>query len=162
MKSLIKSISLATVVAGSLFLSAPTAEAARVSLDGYGTYRLSNFERYFPRGVAQGGRYRNLGADYYRNSRIRVDAITNRSGFRSGPLSFELWAMPFFGANSGTVLMTSNAGRLGGFHLQSPVNRYGRAVSLNRRGFPELNLWEYTYRKWRFRDAISFSRRVGL
>ncbi len=159
MKAFTTSLGIATIAIASLFSLTPTARAAYVTLDGYGTYRLSNFERYSPRGAYQGGRYRNLGADYYRKSRIGIDAISNRSRFRSGSLSFELWALPFFGANSGTVLMTSNANRLNPRRSLTRVFRYGNAVSLDRWAFPELNLWEFTRRGWRFKDAVSFGRR---
>ena len=159
MKAHISSISFATVALSALFAIAPTAKAARITLDGYANYQLSNYERYYSRGRNQQGRYRNLGADYYRNSNTRIDAITNRSRNKSGSLSFEFWAMPFYGANSGTVLTTSGTGRISGFKSRNRVSKRGSAISLNRYAFPEINIWEYTRRGWRFRDAVSFSRR---
>jgi hypothetical protein len=103
------SITTLTVAAAvfALFGTTPEATSADLALKGYGTYDLGTSESYFPSGTRQGGRYRNLGADYYRSAEIEVDAVRNYSRSRSGNMSFELWVMPYYGADSGLVIMTN-------------------------------------------------------
>ncbi len=149
---------IAFVAMVSMFGGLSGADAADVTLRGYGSVNESRYESYSYYGAAQSGRYRNLGEGYYRRSSIRVDGISNYSFGRSGTLSFELWAMPYFGASSGNVLMTTNAGSVYGRATKWGVNRTGNKVSLDEIAFPELNLWEYTRFGWDFRDNISFSR----
>ena len=112
--------------------------------------------------VKQSGRKPYLGGGYYHKAEIAMDYITNRSTRRSGDLSFELWAMPYYGATSGVVLMTKGADALGGGGSYTNASPEGYAVLLDRRRFPELNLWEFTRRGWKFRDALSFSRKADL
>ena len=133
-------------------------KAADLSLRGYGSVNESRYEGYSYYGAAQSGRYRNLGQGYYRRTTIRVDGIRNYSYGRSGSLSLELWAMPYYGASSGNVVMTTNAGFVYGRATRLGVARTGNKVSLDEIAFPELNLWEYTRYGWGYRDNILFSR----
>lgn len=141
---------------------AAPAEAARITLDGAGYYALGSKTRYFKSGVRQRGRYSNLGTDYYRRGRIGMRWVTNNTPRRTGGLSFELWAMQYYGAESGIVLMTTSLGRLPGKSFLKRPERNGYAVSLDRRRFPELNLWEYTKAGWKWRDSLRFGRRDWL
>lgn len=147
----------ALAAALALVAAAPQANSADLGLQGYGSYDLGTSESYFTNGTRQGGRYRNLGADYYRSAEIEVDAVRNFSKFRSSNMSFELWAMPYYGATSGTVLMTNGLKPLNGRRAFNGVYSAGSALSLDESGFAELSLWEYTRRGWAFRDALSFT-----
>ena len=142
----------------SMFGGLSGAKAADLSLRGFGSVNESRYEGYSYYGATQSGRYRNLGEGYYRRTRISVDGIRNYSYGRSGSLSLELWAMPFYGASSGNVLMTNHAGSVYGRATKWGVARTGNKVSLDEIAFPELNLWEYTRYGWSFRDNILFSR----
>jgi|GEM_PF-1777623 len=149
---------IAFVAVVSMFGGISGAKAADLELRGYGSVSESQFEKYSSRGAKQGGRYRNLGEGYYRRTIIGVDAIENYSTWRSGGLSFELWAMPYYGATSGSVLMTTNAGSVSGRSAKWNVYRRGSKVALDDYAFPELNLWEFTRSSgWSFRDNITFS-----
>lgn len=133
--------------------------AADLTLNGDGSYKLGTQIRYSYTGRQQSGRYGNFGADNYHTATIGIEWITNRSGNRSGSMSFELWAMPYYGATSGVVLMTRGLSPLGGGNIRQPVNADGYAIFLNRYRFPELNLWEYTRSGWRNRDYLTFNRK---
>jgi hypothetical protein len=141
----------------SMFGGMSVAQATDLSLRGYGSVNESAYESYSYYGAPQSGRYRNLGEGYYRRTTIRVDGISNYSSWRSGSLSFELWAMPYYGANSGNVLMTTNAGAVYGRSTKWNVQRTGNKVALDEFAFPELNIWEYTRYGWSFADNIAFS-----
>jgi hypothetical protein len=141
----------------SMFGGISVAKGADLEMRGYGSVSESPYESYSSRGAAQSGRYRNLGSGYYRRTTIGVDAIQNYSSFRSGSISFELWAMPYYGATSGTVLMTTNAGDVSRFSTKRNVYRTGNKLSYDGYAFPELNIWEYTRSGWGFRDNITFS-----
>jgi hypothetical protein len=143
----------------SMFGGNSVAKAADLDMRGYGSVNESAYETYSYYGAAQYGRYRNLGEGYYRRTTIGVDAIRNYSGSRSGSVSFELWAMPYYGATSGTVLMTTNAGKVFGFSTKRNVYRTGSKMAYDGYAFPELNIWEFTRRGWGFRDNITFSRK---
>lgn len=149
---------IALVAMVSMFGGISVAKAADLEMRGYGSVSESTYETYSAYGAAQGGRYRNLGAGYYRRTTIGVDGIRNYSSNRSGSISFELWAMPYYGATSGTVLMTTNAGDVYGYSTKWNVYRTGNKLAFDGYAFPELNIWEYTSRGWRFRDYIAFSR----
>jgi hypothetical protein len=141
----------------------PEAKATDVTLDGYGFYSLAHRLAFHPEpGLWQSGRKPYLGGGYYRKAEIGMDFITNRSTRRSGELSFELWAMPYYGATSGVVLMTKGLDSLGGGRSYRDRSPDGFAVLLDRRRFPELNLWEFTRKGWKFRDALSFPRKADL
>lgn len=149
-------VALAAMV--SLFTGVSVANAADLDLTGYGSVSESSYEAYSSWGLSQGGRYRNLGAGYYRRTTIGIDAIRNYSIARSGSLSFELWAMPYYGATSGSVLMTTGVDSVYGRSIRWNVFRTGNKVALDGFAFPELNLWEFTTTGWRFRDNSTFSR----
>ncbi len=136
-----------------------TARAADVTLEGSGYYELGSRTSYYRYGSAQSGRYSNLGASYYRTSEIGMDEVANNSNSRSGSLSFELWALSYYGATSGTVLMTQQLDPVWGGYSSFDVVSFGRALSLNRYRYPELNLYEYTRYGWKWRDALSFGYR---
>ena len=158
MKTLKIRFGIASVAMVSMFGGISGAKASDLALKGYGSVSESPYENYRYNGAAQGGRYQNLGEGYYRRTTIRINRIRNFSNRRSGSMSFELWAMPYYGASSGTVLMTSNAGRVYGASSKWNVRRTGNKVALDDYAFPELNLWEYTRNGWRFRDNRAFSR----
>ncbi len=146
-----------------LALFAPAASAAKLTLDGYGYYEFQSRNHYYGHGGAeQNGRYSYLGRGYYHKTEIGMDYLTNRSRRRSGDLSIEFWAMPFYGATSGTILMTRSRDSLGGGDSLENVDPRGQAISLDKRRFPEINVWEYTRRGWKFRDALTFTRKNRL
>jgi hypothetical protein len=142
--------------------SIPAAQAADVTLDGYGYYKLSYYDAYLRKGAKQGGRYRNLGADYYRKAEISMDFASNRSNTRSGDLSFELWALPFYGATSGTILMTHGLKYLKPNQYIRGLRKAGSAISLAEYQFPDFSIWEYTTEGWVFRDSLTFSKKDWL
>lgn len=159
MKTLTKKLFSAAFAAVTIGTATETARAAKLTLDGSGYYKLGAYVDYAPRGKLQTGRYKNLGADYYHNAEIGVKRITNRSTKRSGTMSFELWAMPYYGATSGIVLMTNAIEPLkGGFNFQN-VFTSGKAISLDRYRFPELDLFEYTSSGWTWRDVLVFPKK---
>ncbi len=161
MKSFVNRLCTGVVTIAALLTSTSQSQAADVTLDGFGSYSLSRNASYIGRGgPAQSGRYRNLGSDYYKSAVIRMDFITNRSFTRSGSLSFELWAMPYYGATSGIILMTRGIGQISGNRSLRKVSARGSAISLDERRFPEFNLFEYTWNGWESSDYLSFSNRV--
>ena len=156
MKSITKRLTTAIFALSAVVLSIPETRAADVRLEGYGDYALKDGDAFFNRAPKQGGRYRSLGRDYYHKAEIHMDFISNLSRSGSGSLSFELWAMPYYGATSGIVLMTRGISPLRGGRSFDGVTTNGYAVSLDERKFPELNLWEYTRKGWRNRDHLTF------
>lgn len=161
MKTIASTVAAAVMGCAGIFQSS-TARAADVTLDGSGYYELGSRASYYRYGTAQSGRYSNLGAGYYNSSEIGMDEVANHSSARTGSLSFELWALPYYRATRGTVLMTQQLGPLWGGYSYLDVSSFGRALSLNRYLYPELNLYEYTRLGWRWRDALSFSYRELL
>ena len=162
MKSLIKRFVTTALALSATALTIPESRAADVRLEGYGDYLLNENEDFFPRAPKQSGRYRNLDRDYYHKVNIRMEYISNLSRARSGSLSFELWAMPYYGATSGIVLMTRGIDPLRGDRSYEDVSRTGYAISLGADRFPELSLWEYTRRGWVNRDHLTFEDRDYL
>ncbi|MEX1114440.1 MAG: hypothetical protein WEB53_04275 [Akkermansiaceae bacterium] len=161
MKSIITQLSTCALAMVALITTASETQAADVRLDGYGSYSLSKTVKYYGSGgPSQSGRYRKLGSDYYKSATIRMDFLTNRSTSKSGDLSFELWAMPYYGATSGIILMTEALSPQAGDSSRSNVAKEGKAISLDARRFPEFNLFEYTRKGWKSRDYLSFSRKV--
>jgi hypothetical protein len=158
MKTIAKNLFAAAIAFITLSAAAPQAQATDVVLQGYSSYNLGAVKTYRAGGAAQSGRYTNLGRGYYRSSHIYVDRVTNRSTTtRSGSLSMELWAMPFYGASYGATLVTSGLGQLNRNSYFYNVNRYGSALFLNSYRIPEMNLFEYTNRGWGHRSTIRFS-----
>jgi hypothetical protein len=143
----------------SLIISVPVAHAADITLDGYGFYKLAYGDSYLRGGAKQSGRYRNLGADFYRRAQIGMDYASNNSATRSGDLSFELWALPYYGATSGPILMTSGLRSLRGGRFYRNLRSNGSAISLDEYQFPDLSIWEFTASGWIFRDSLTFSRK---
>lgn len=141
---------------------APMAKAADIALDGPAYFSLSKKARHYSGGAGQGGRYLNLGRGHYRRANLGIGAVDNYSPYESGDLSFEFWALPFYGATKGVILMTTDLGWLEGDQSFVDVEMTGFAISLNRKRFPEMNIWEYTYKGWAFRDAFAFARRSRL
>ncbi|MES2924083.1 MAG: hypothetical protein V4819_21200 [Verrucomicrobiota bacterium] len=162
MKSIIQqSIAVAAVfftVAGSI----PELQAADMRLNGSGYYKLGNREVFSTEGKEQSGRYKNLGRDYYHKVEYGIEVITNDSYSGSGTLSYEFWAMPYYGATSGIVLMTRKLGAFSRREVQEDVWKNGYAISLNRNRIPEQSLWEFTRNGWKFRDALTFTRKAYL
>lgn len=156
MKSIVKRLTTGALVLSTIALSAPQIRAADVQLEGYGDYILNDRESFFPRAPKQSGRYRSLDRDYYHKAEIRMEYISNLSRSGSGSLSFELWAMPYYGATSGIVLMTRGIGPLRGGRSIEDASGTGYAVSLGAKRFPEFNLWEYTRNGWKNRSHLTF------
>ncbi len=147
----------AAISAVTVVTSIPDSRAADLTLDGSGDYNLDSVEYRSSGRRLQTGRYTSLGANYYHSAEIGMDEINNNSFVASGSLSFELWAMPYYGANRGPILMTYGLNPLQGGYYLSDVVADGEAVSLNRYAFPELDLFEYTRRGWKWRDVLIFS-----
>ncbi|NJR42656.1 MAG: hypothetical protein HC767_08280 [Akkermansiaceae bacterium] len=139
-------------------VSTTEVRATNLTLEGSGYYDIDRKSFYIGRGgAAQSGRYRSLGSDYYRETAIGMDEISNNSRSRSGTMSFEFWGLDFFGANGGFVLMTSRVKSLKGKRFYDGVDRIGDSVFLDEFRYPELNLYELTRSGWRYRDSLSFS-----
>ena len=156
MKTIVKSLTAAAFALSAIALSTPETRAADVRLEGYGGYALNSNDAFFNRAPKQGGRYTRLERDYYRKAEIQIDYISNLSRTGSGSLSFELWAMPYYGATSGIVLMTRGVSPLRGGRSFDNVSVGGYAISLGEEKFPEFNLWEYTRKGWRNRSHLTF------
>jgi hypothetical protein len=155
MKTKIKLLLLAALA---LLSSSMTAEATNVTLQGYAPYpTLGGTKTYYSGGAGQSGRYSNLGGGYYRTTTIRTNRINNASSYRSGSLSFELWAMPYYGASQGYVLHTRGYSGLNGYNYYYNVSSSGYARFYNTYRYPELNLFEYTTSGWAWRSDLSFS-----
>lgn len=162
MKSIIQqSIAVATVLF-TIAASVPESQAANMRLNGSGYYTLGSYEVYSNYGKEQSGRYTNLGSDYYHKVEYGIDYVANNSYSSSGSLSYEFWAMPYYGATSGIVLMTRRLGAFSSREIKEDVWKNGYAISLNRSRFPEQSLWELTRYGWKFRDALTFSRKAYL
>ncbi len=158
MKTIATTIIAASSVLLSIAGSTHQAAAADLTLDGTGYYELGNSEFYLRRGASQSGRFANFGRNYYQNAELGISRITNNSVSRSGSMSFELWAKPFYSSTSGIIMMTRGFNPLsGGFNFPN-VQTFGTAISLRQQRFPELNLYERGRRSWEWRDALSFSR----
>jgi hypothetical protein len=158
MKTLKVRFGIALMAMASTFASTSGAKAADLELRGYASVNESRFESYSGFGAVQNGRYSNLGAGYYRRTTVGVDGIRNYSSFNSGSISMELWAMPYYGATSGTVLMTTNAGTVFRRSTKLNVYRTGNKMAYDGFAFPEVNIWEFTRSGWGFRDNIAFTR----
>jgi hypothetical protein len=66
--------------------------------------------------------------------------------------------MPFYGASKGIVLMTRGLDPLKPGATRTNKRCNGYAIYLDEFRFPEINIWEYTRKGWKFRDALSFKR----
>jgi hypothetical protein len=163
MKSIIQKITTCTVALSAGTFTLPEAKAADLRLEGYGYFEVANYVRYYAKPPSQGGRFNKFrGGDYYHRAEIGMDFLSNRSNSRSGELSFEFWAMPFFGATKGIILMTEGLSPIRANRNYRNLTGEGYAISLDERRFPELNLWEFTRRGWKFRDALTFDYKAYL
>lgn len=162
MKSIVKSLTAAVVALSAIALSTFEVRAADVRLEGYGEYFLNSNDAFFNRGPKQSGRYKRLESDYYRKAEIQIDYISNLSRKASGSLSFELWAMPYYGATSGIVMMTRGLPALRGGRSYEDVVFRGYALSPGEDRFAEFNLWEYTRRGWTNRSHLTFENSDDL
>ena len=163
MKSIIHKLIAAAVAVSATGFVAPEARAADLRLEGYGYYEVANYVRFYAKPPKQGGRFNKFrGGDYYHKAEIGMDFLTNYSNSRSGDLSFEFWAMPYFGATKGIILMTEGLSPIRANRSFRNLTGEGYAIDLDRRRFPELNLWEYTRKGWKFRDALSFDYKAWL
>lgn len=165
MKSIISKLTLAAIaLAGAGFL-VPQADAAKLRLEGTGYYEVANKVKYYTKSKAprQSGRPTyNLGKGYYHKAEIGMDYLVNYSGVKSGTLSFEFWAMPYYGATQGVVLMKEGLNPIRAGREFNNLRAVGWALDLDRRRFPELNIWELSKGGWTFRDALSFDYKVWL
>lgn len=162
MQFIARKLTIAATALAAIALSVPEARSADVRLEGTGYYKLVNRTEFYQEGVEQSGRYRNLGRDYYHQIEYGVDFIGNDSNRRSGSLSYEFWALPFYGSTSGIIVMTRGVQSIPGRNNLDGVVRTGLGVSLHKRRFPEQSLWEFTRKGWKFRDALSFSRKADF
>ncbi len=155
MKKIAQKITAILTVAGLVSFAPTESQAADLALEGGGSYVLGDTYRYYSKGKSQSGRYRNLGSDYYQTARISMDRVTNYSGYRSGAMSFELWATDYYDATSGTVVMTTGLNRLNKYKYYNKVNRGGFGLYLDDYYYPQLNLFEYVG-SWAWRDVLVF------
>jgi len=162
MTTTIKNLAAAAAIVAGAIISAPGATAADIVFEGRGAYHFGGAVNYYKNGIEQGGRYKNLGADDYRKCTINVDHVTNRSKSATGTLSLEFWAMPYKGATAGIILMTKGLEPLPKLKSYNQISGYGYAIYLDRRKFPEFNIWERTRSGWKFRDALKFTAKRRL
>jgi hypothetical protein len=162
MQSILKKLSTAAAATIAVFCSLQPSEAAKVTIDGSGFYELSTTLKYYPTGYTQTGRRPYLGPGEYHRAKIGARWLSNNSEVKSGTLSFELWAMPFYGATNGIVLMTSSVPGIPALRYYSNFRRSGHAAFIDRYRHPELNLYEYTRSGWQWRDNLTFQRRTLL
>lgn len=159
MKSITHLLAAAVALAG-VFAVAPEAKASKITLDGEFHYKLASKIKFYSKQTAprQSGRYRNLKKGYYHDVAYGCDFITNNSGNRSGDLSFELWAMPYYGANAGPIIRTTGKDPLKGGKSYTTYTSHGQGISIGKSAFPDINVWEFTRDGWIFRDAYTFKR----
>lgn len=163
MKSIIQQITAVAAVLFTVAVSVPESQAANIRLKGSGYYRLGSYYIFsHGDGKEQSGRYDYLGSDYYHKIEYGMDYITNTSGYRSGSLSYEFWALPYYGATSGIVLMTRGLSPLPSGARYVNLYRNGWGISLDRYRYPEQNIWEFTSGGWKFRDSLAFSKKTLL
>lgn len=132
-------------------LSAPLAMAAKLKMDGgFVTLGVDKAIRF----TQQSGRYPDLGKNYYRTATIGCTAIRNTStAGRSGQLSLEYWALPYYTSKTGTPLMSVLLPSIKGGKRINNVNEIGPAAYYNAEGYVQLRLYEYTSGKWVLRAS---------
>ncbi len=164
MRTFVKKLTSAAVALCAVAVSIPETQAAKVTLDGFGYYALKKKVTYYGNNSVpkQSGRYKSLGSDYYHKLAYQMDFITNRSNSQSGSLSWEFWAMPYLGSTSGIIIMTRQLQPFGPRKSFKNLEKEGLGIYIDRKRFPEMNLWEYTRKGWQFRDALSFTRKTFL
>ena len=167
MKSNIHKILALLVVAGVSSFASNQSQAADLALEGTGSYTLASTFKYSA-SRKQSGRYTNLGAYYYQSTKLQMDKVTNYSNYTSRSMSFEFWGTEYYGATSGTVLMTASLNRLKKYKSLNKINRSGFAIYLNGSAnyygyestlyYPQFNLYENTGgSNWTWRDELLFS-----
>lgn len=159
MKSILSKFSTALIALAAV---ASSTKAANITLDGYGFYSLGTKVTYKGNPPKQGGRYKTLGSDYYHNISYQMDFITNRSNSGSGSLSWEFWAMPYYDSKSGIILITRGVSPMSPTSSIKNANKSGAGIFLDARRFPEMNIWEYTSKGWKFRDFLTFPGKIWL
>lgn len=158
MKNIITKFTTAAAILFTAASTLPEAQATNVTIDGGGFYSVRNIEGYHGNGVTQSGRYTNLGSGYYHNTNYGMDFLTNHSSYTSGSMSFEFWAMPYYKATTGIILMTRYVDPLTAYTSNPNISRFGSGVALNANRFPEIDLWELTSSVgWKFRSAFRFT-----
>ena len=136
----------------------PAARSSNVTIDGSGFTDLNSSVRYFGGEVKQSGRFTSLGINHYRKAEFGVKWISNRSPHRTGNLGIELWAMPYYGADQGVVLMSRAVEPLAGAAYYFREEWKGFAILLRQKRFPEINLWEHTRKGWKWPDKLSLKQ----
>lgn len=155
MKSLVSKFIAAAIALVSISASTTTAHATP-QIDGFCGFLLGVSKTYKPYGAAQTGRYMNLGSGYYRSGSILgCEKIFNNGFYKTGTMSLELWAMPYYGANSGKVSMTLGTPSLAPLKSRTFYTANGNAKSFNSYSFGSVHLFEYTSSGWKFRDEQS-------
>lgn len=163
MKSIVQKLIAAAVAFSATGLVLPEANAANLKLEGYGYYKLSNTVKYYANPPKQGGRYYKFkGGDYYHKATIGMDYLTNYSNSSSGDLSFEFWAMSYYGATKGIILMTEGLSPIRANRSFGDLIGSGYAIDLDTKRYPDINIWEYTRKGWTFRDALTFDYKTWL
>lgn len=163
MRSLFQKFTTAAIILTAAVTTLSESQAAKIRLDGYGSYANRSKVNYYNKGgPKQAGRYSKLGSDYYHKISYKMDFVTNRSNKKSGSLSYEFWAMKYYQATTGIVVMTRNVDPMKGQKSIKNLKRTGLAVYIDRKRFPEMNIWEYTKKGWKFRDALSFAYKDWL
>ena len=156
MKNIAQKITAILTVAGLVSFAPTESQAADLALEGGGSYVLGDTYRYYGKGKKQSGRYSNRGSGYYQSARISMDRVTNYSEYRSGAMSFELWATDYYDATSGIVVMTTGLNRLKANRFYNGVSRGGFGLYLDDYYYPQLNLFEYVG-SWAWRDVLVFN-----
>ena len=141
-------------------LEAPSAKAAKLKIDGgfvtLGTDRVIRLSQ-------ESGRYPNLGRNYYRTATIGCTSIRNTSTKGSSKqLSLEYWALPFYGAETGTPLMSVLLPAIKSGKKVSNVKKQGMAAYYNAEGYIQLRLYENSGGTWLLRASRSMSIREPL
>lgn len=163
MRSLVQKFTTAAIILTAAATTLAESQAAKIRLDGFGYYANRGKVNFYNNGgPKQGGRYSKLGSDYYHKISYTMDFVTNHSGKKSGSLSYEFWAMPYYQASKGIVVMTRGLEPMKGYQSIDDLKRTGLAVDLDSKRFPEINIWEYTRDGWMFRDALSFTYKDWL
>ena len=159
MKSILSKLAPAVIALAAVTSST---QAADITLDGYGFYSLGRKVTFKGNPPKQGGRYKNLGSDYYHNITYQMDFITNRSNSGSGSLSWEFWAMRYLDSKSGIILMTRGISPMSATSSIKNANKSGAGIYLDAKRFPEMNIWEYTNSGWEIKDYLKFTKQTYL
>lgn len=143
-----------------ILLGAPLARAAKLKIDGgFVTLGLNKVARL----SQESGRYPDLGRNYYRTATIGCKAISNTSKTgRSGQLSFEYWALPYLGADTGKPLMSVLLPSLKSGKKVSNLSKLNFAGYYNAYGYIQLRLYEMSGGTWVLRASKNIGNRQLL